>query len=386
MSQLQPRRSLKPIVNPRRWNRIPITPADAIAGELVQMHEEVLNERDELVLDKQELENKCHQFETQTMRDEQKIMGLERQIKELTKDNDQLRSQAAELKNENSSLKKVDTMPVVRHSYLDEDDSFNFIVDAYDRRNSHDISGNQNDEHGYQQAIQMAVALIAKEAATNKREVHHLTLLAQRQDVLIHKLEERLENQLAISHQRARASNLMLLEDMERNLRQDSIQALHERQQLEMTKPEKEQEDFSKLNVYTSMPDPPRHSIISIREDFETETSRRTSGSSAISRRKSRSIPPATPPPREPLPPLPLRESYTSSSTRTSLSSVQSYSVSSPTTYSSSEWEKSRSSLHSFQADLHNTTSKGEGETHPEVTRSRSGFWRGLRSKMATKH
>jgi len=385
MSQLQPRRSLKPVVNPRRWNRTPITAADAIAGELVQMHEQVMNERDQLMLEKQEMENKCHQFETQNMREQQKIMDLERQIKELTKDNDQLRAQVTELKSANSSLQKVDTMPDVRHSYLDEDDSFNFIVDAYDRRSIYDVPNNHRDDAEYEQAVQMAVALIAKESATHRRKAHHLTLLVQNQDALIYKLEEQLAKQMAISHQRARASNLMLLEDMEKDLRQDSIQAMHERQQMETSLPVKDQDNYIKLNVYTSMPDSTRNSV-STKGDFATAASRRTSASSAVSRRKSRPIPPATPPPREPLPPLPLRESYTSSSARTSLSSVQSFSVSSPTTYSSSEWEKS-SSLHQYQTDLdNNATSKGEGDAHPEVTRSRSGFWRGLRSKMANKH
>ncbi|KAI8580575.1 hypothetical protein K450DRAFT_236279 [Umbelopsis ramanniana AG] len=378
MSQLQPRRSLKPIVNNRLWNKAPITTADAIAGELVQMHEQVLVERDQLMQQKLEMEAECHKFETQNMSDQQKISDLERQIKELTTGSDQLRSQVAELREENASLQKVDAAQAVRLSYLDEDDSYNFIVDAYNRRSVHEGASNQNDDHEYEQAVQMAVALSARESATYKREIHNLALIVEHQDILIQKLEEKLANQQrTIKPKRSNSSNLLLLEDMERDLRRESIQAIHQRKQFQTLHGGHDQDGYSSLQVHTSVAGSTVISTPIAKADHSTVTSRRTSASSALSGRKSRSIPPATPPPREPLPPLPLRESYTSSSARTSSSSVQSFSISSPTTYSSSEWEKSRSSLNNYQADLHN---KEEGDTHPEVTRSRSGFWRGLRT------
>jgi hypothetical protein len=382
MSQLQPRRSLKPIVNHRLWNKAPITTADALAGELVQMHEQVLDERDLLMREKLEMEDKCHKFETQNMSDQQKISDLERQIKELTTGNDRLRSQVAELREENASLQKVDAAQAVRLSYLDEDDSYNFIVDAYNRRSVHEGTSNQYDNHEYEQAVQMAVALSARESATYKREIHNLALIVEHQDTLITKLEESSANQRTIEPKRSNSSNLQLLEDMERDLRRESIQAIHQRKQAQTLHVGHDQDGYSSLQVHTSLPCSTANSTPIAKADHSTVTSRRTSASSALSGRKTRSIPPATPPPREPLPPLPLRESYTSSSARTSSSSVQSFSIASPTTYSSSEWEKSRSSLNNYQADLHNTN-KGEGDTHPEVTRSRSGFWRGLRSKMA---
>ncbi|KAH8555338.1 hypothetical protein BGW37DRAFT_516263 [Umbelopsis sp. PMI_123] len=389
MSQLQPRRSLKPIVNPRLWNRTPITTADAIAGELVQMHEHVLNERDQLMYEKQEMETKCHKLETQNMSDQQKLSDLERLVKVLTTDNDQLRSEIAELREENASLHKVDSTPVARHSYLDEDDSYNFIVDAYNRRSIHDGISNQHDNHEYEQAVQMAVALSARESAIHKREVHHLSLIVENQDTLIRKLEEKLEeksaNQRIIKPKRS-SSNLLQLEDMERDLRRESMQALYQKNQLLASMVGNENEGYSSLQVYTSLPSSTAIPTPTSKADHSTATSRRTSAASTLSSRMNRSIPPATPPPREPLPPLPLRESYTSSSARTSSSSVQSFSISSPTTLSSSEWEKSGSSLNNYQADLHSNTSKGEGDTHPEVTRNRSGFWRGLRSKMVNKH
>lgn len=384
MSQLQPRRSLKPIVNHRLWNKAPITTADALAGELVQMHEEVLDERDRLLHEKLEMESKCHNFETQNMRDQQKISDMERQIKELTTGNDQLRSQVAELREENASLQKVDAAQAVRHSYLDEDDPYNFIVDSYNRKSIHEGTSNQYDNYEYDQAVQMAVAISARESATHKRDIHNLALIVEHQDTLIQKLEEKLANQRTLKPKRSNSSNLLLLEDMERDLRRESIQAIHQRKQLQTMHVGHDQDGYSSLQVHT-LPGSTANSTLIAKADHSTATSRRTSASSALSARKSRSIPPATPPPREPLPPLPLRESYTSSSARSSSSSVQSFSISSPTTYSSSEWEKSRSSLNNYQADLHNT-SKGEGDIHPEVTRSRSGFWRGLRSKMATKH
>ncbi|KAI9287415.1 hypothetical protein BC943DRAFT_319743 [Umbelopsis sp. AD052] len=377
MSQLQPRRSLKPIVNNRLWNKAPITTADALAGELVQMHEQVLDERDQLMQEKLEMEAECHKFETQNMSDQHKISDLERQIKELTTGSDQLRSQVAELREENASLQKVDAAQAVRLSYLDEDDSYNFIVDAYNRKSIHEGTGSQHDYHEYEQAVQMAVALSARESATYKREIHNLALIVEHQDILIQKLEEKLAaQQRTIKPKRSNSSNLLLLEDMERDLRRESIQAIHQRKQLQTLHGGHDQDVYSSLQVHTSLASSTVNSTSTAKADHSTVTPRRTSASSALSARKSRSIPPATPPPREPLPPLPLRESYTSSSARTSSSSVQSFSISSPTTYSSSEWEKSRSSLNNYQADLHNT-SKEEGDTHPEVTRSRSGFWRG---------
>jgi regulator of replication initiation timing len=386
MSQLQPRRSLKPVVNPKRWNRKPITVSDAIEGELIEMHEQALQERDQLLIEKKEMDRKLHDLETKSMSDQHKVEELKRQLRESEESNTQLRSQVAELKKEQASTSLADKTSDAHHAYSDEEESYNFIVDAYDRRSSQDISISSQNEKEYEMAAQAAVALIAKESAMHRRDVYHLRLLAQNQETLIHKLEKKLINTLEATNKRARASNLMLLEGMERSLLQDSMQAKYEQQQLEISKNEKLQENPDTLNIYTSVSPSTTNSYTPYRKDLNSTASHRTSISSAMLQRKRPSIPPVTPPPREPLPPLPFRESYTSSSARTSSSSVQSFSVSSPTTYSSSDWEKSGSSGHPYPADLDKITIQGEGDDFSKAARGRSGFWKGLRSKMVHKN